>query len=89
MCATGWGVCPKFFDQLCQAMAKSMGIESDEKSSKEFFAALDTDKVGWNHGAAFPCSCCQERATNPQLGERVSKAPSGVRRQVLFSPPYE
>lgn len=53
LCATGWGVSPEFFDQLCQAMAKSMGIESDGKSSKEFFAALDTDKV------------CREGITGP------------------------
>lgn len=46
LCATGWGVCPKFFNQLCQAMGKSMGIESDEKANEIFFAALDTDKVG-------------------------------------------
>lgn len=45
LCATGWGVCPKFFDQLCKAMAKSMGTESEEKSNRFFFAALDTDKV--------------------------------------------
>lgn len=53
LCATGWGVCPKFFDQLCQAMAKSMGIESNETSNKDFFATLDTDKVRGHHGAAF------------------------------------
>jgi len=46
LCATGWGVCPKFFEQLCQAMAKPMGTESDEKANNDFFAALDTDKVG-------------------------------------------
>lgn len=46
LCATGWGVCPKFFNQLCQAMGKSMGIESEEKANEPFFAALDTDKVG-------------------------------------------
>ena len=46
LCATGWGVCPKFFEQLCQAMAKSMGSESDENANSDFFAALDTDKVG-------------------------------------------
>ncbi len=45
LCATGWGVCPKFFEQLCQAMAKSMGAESDENANKHFFAALDTDKA--------------------------------------------
>lgn len=45
LCATGWGVSPKFFDQLCQAMAKSIGTEVNEIANKEFFAALDTDKV--------------------------------------------
>ncbi|CAM9107723.1 unnamed protein product, partial [Hapterophycus canaliculatus] len=44
LCATGWGVCPKFFEQLCEAMAKSMGIESDDKANQSFFGALDTDK---------------------------------------------
>lgn len=51
LCATGWGVCPTFFNQLCQAMGKSMGVESDDKVNEIFFATLDTDKVG--------CSCCQ------------------------------
>lgn len=45
LCATGWGVSPKFFNQLCQAMAKSIGTEANEVANKEFFAALDTDKV--------------------------------------------
>lgn len=37
---------PAFFDQLCGAVARSMGVEPDEKASRAFFSALDTDEVG-------------------------------------------
>lgn len=45
LCADGWGVGPAFFGQLCQAIAKSMGIEPNEEDKKALFSALDTDKV--------------------------------------------
>lgn len=46
LCANGWGVEPAFFEQLCGAVARSMGVEPDEKASRAFFSALDTDEVG-------------------------------------------
>lgn len=46
LCADGWGIDPVFFEQLCKAMATSMGIETNEKNNKALFSAFDTDKVG-------------------------------------------
>lgn len=45
LCADGWGIDAVFFEQLCQAMATSMGIEASEKNNKALFSAFDTDKV--------------------------------------------
>lgn len=45
LCADGWGIDAVFFEQLCQAMAKSMGIEANEKNNISLFSAFDSDKV--------------------------------------------
>lgn len=45
LCADGWGVDPAFFDQLCQAITASMGVDPDERAARALFAAFDTDEV--------------------------------------------
>lgn len=37
---------PAFFEQLCQALAKSMDTESSEAANKTLFSVFDKDKVG-------------------------------------------
>ncbi|CAM9981736.1 unnamed protein product, partial [Sphacelaria rigidula] len=44
LCADGWGVDPAFFDQLCQAITASMGVDPDERAARALFAAFDTDE---------------------------------------------
>lgn len=41
-----WGIEPAFFEQLCQALAKSMDTESSETTNKALFSVFDKDKVG-------------------------------------------
>lgn len=41
-----WGIEPAFFEQLCQALAKSMDTESSETANTALFSAFDKDKVG-------------------------------------------
>lgn len=84
-CAPLAGGCAPSSSTSCARPWLNPWASSQTKNPAKSFSLPSTPtRWGGITGAAFPCRCCQERATNPQLGERVSKAPSGVRRQVLF-----